>query len=93
MYTKKHNNSKLPFKRKHFEGDIIIWLVRWYCRYALSYYDLKEIASERGLSISRSTICRWVHEFAPLIKKLIKPHLKRTSGSWRLDESVLQQAA
>jgi transposase, IS6 family len=33
------------FKWKHFEGDITLWLVRWYGRYALSYNDLREIAA------------------------------------------------
>ena len=58
--------SKL-FKWKHFEG-IIMWLVRWYGRYALSYADLKEMAAERGLKIERSTICRWVHEYGAIDK-------------------------
>ena len=39
-------DNKNPFKWKHFEGDIILWLVRWYGRYALSYNDLVEIAAE-----------------------------------------------
>ena len=56
MYKKKAKNTKHPFKWKHFEGEIILWLVRWYCRYALSYGDLKEIALERGMKIERSTI-------------------------------------
>ncbi len=67
-----------------------MWLVRWYGRYALSYNDLREIAAERGLKINRSTICRWVHEYGKLLAKLIKPHLKTTSKSWRLDETYIK---
>jgi transposase, IS6 family len=63
MYKKKNKNTKQPLKWKHFSGEIILWLVRWYCRYALSYGDLKEMAQERGLSLERSTIMRWVHEY------------------------------
>ncbi len=59
---KKYRDSKKPFKWKHFSGEMIVWLVRWYCRYALSYNDLKEIAQERGLLLERSTIFRWVQE-------------------------------
>ena len=62
----KYKNNKQPFKWKHFEGEIILWLVRWYCRYALSYKDLKEIAAERGLFVERSTIFRWVQEWMHL---------------------------
>ena len=72
MANKKYKNSKKPFKWKHHIGEVILWLVRWYCRYALSYHDLQEIACERGLSIDRSTIYRWVQEYAPEINKRIK---------------------
>jgi transposase, IS6 family len=56
MPVKKYKNPKVPFKWKQFSGDIILWLVRWYGRYALTYNDLKEITAERGLDVDRSTI-------------------------------------
>ncbi len=89
---KKYKDRKNPFKWEHFEGDIILWDVRWYCRYALSYRDLQEVSQERGLNICPSTLCRWVQEYGPELTKRSKPYIKKTSGSWRLDESVLQQA-
>lgn len=49
-------------------GKIILWLVTWYSRYALSYPDLKEIADERGFKLEHSTIYRWAQEYAPEIK-------------------------
>ena len=64
--------------------------MRWYCRYALSYRDLQEIACERGLSIDCSTICRWVQEYAPEINKRVKQRLKKTCNSWRCDETYLK---
>ena len=39
------------FKWRHYEGTIILLCVRWYLRYALSYRDLEEMMSERGLSV------------------------------------------
>ena len=39
------------FKWKHFQPEIILLTVRWYCRYALSYRDLEEMMAERGLSV------------------------------------------
>jgi len=71
-------------------GEIILWLVRWYGRYALSYNDLTEIAAERGLSVARSTICRWVHEYAPELEARVKPYLKKTNDSWKLDETYIK---
>ena len=90
MPSKRYKNSQKPFKWKHYEGDIILWLVRWYGRYALSYRDLVEMSAERGLSIARSTICRWVHEYSPELEKRVKQHLKSTSDSWKLDETYVK---
>ena len=90
MYKKKKKNMQKLFKWKHFVGEIILWLVRWYGRYALSYRDLKEIAAERGLSVERSTIMRWVHEYSPELEKRIKPHLKMSCSSTRIDETYVK---
>ena len=29
------------FKGRHFGGEIVLWAVRWYCRYGISYRDLE----------------------------------------------------
>jgi len=44
------------FKWRQFEGKIILWAVRWYCRYGISYRDLEQMMGERGVSVDRSTI-------------------------------------
>jgi transposase-like protein len=48
------------FKRRHFKYDIIVWAVRWYCKYGISYRDLEEMLSERGVEVDHCTIYRWV---------------------------------
>ena len=48
------------FKWRHFQAEIILLNVRWYCRYALSYRDLQEMMQERGVEVDHSTINRWV---------------------------------
>ena len=90
MANKKHKNSKKPFKWKHCLGELILWLARWYCRYALSYRDFQEIAEERGLIVNHTTIYRWVQEYASEINKRIKPHLKKTCDSWKCDETYVK---
>jgi transposase-like protein len=52
----KRNSS--PFKWRHFEPELILLCVRWYCRYQLSYRDLEEMMRERGLNVDHSTIFR-----------------------------------
>jgi transposase, IS6 family len=90
MANKKYKDASNPFKWKHAVGEVILWLVTRYSRYALSYRDLKEIAAERGFKLERSTIYRWVQEYAPEIKKRIKPHLKNICDSWMIDETYVK---
>lgn len=70
-----------PFKWRHYRAEIILLCVRWYLRYALSYRDLEEMMSERGLSVVHSTIFRWVHDYSPEIDKRSRPHLMKTNDS------------
>nr|BDD36304.1 hypothetical protein [uncultured bacterium] len=51
-----------PFKGRHFQRDIILWAVRWYCKYGISYRELQEMLAERGVNVDHSTIYRWVRE-------------------------------
>ena len=79
------------FKRRHFEHEIIIWAVRWYCKYGISYRDLEEMLSERGVKVDHSTIYRWVQFYAPKILDKLKRYWKPTLGySWRVDETYIQ---
>ena len=39
------------FKGRHFGGEIVLWAVRWYCRYAVSYRDLEAMMPERGIAV------------------------------------------
>ena len=90
MANKMHKDESKPFKWKHAVGEVILWLVTWYCRYALSYRDLQEIAQERGLKVAHTTIYRWVQEYAPEINKRTKPFLKQTCNSWKVDETYVK---
>jgi transposase-like protein len=83
-------SSQNPFHWKHYESEIILLNVRWYCSYGLSYRNLAEMMEERGMNLHHTTIMRWVHEYAPQIDKKIRPHLKRTDKSWRVDETYIK---
>ena len=79
-----------PFKWKHYEGEIILLNVRWYLKYALSYRNLKEMMSERGVEVDHTTIMRWVHQYSPEIEKNVRRYLKPTNDSWRVDETYIK---
>src|SRR3546814_1751145 len=49
------DGTMTDFKWRHFQGDVILWAVRWYCRYPISYRDLEEMLAERGISVDHTT--------------------------------------
>ena len=59
------------FKGRHFGGEIVLWAVRWYCRYP-SYRDLEAMMTERGVVVDHSTIYRWVQRFAPEMERRLR---------------------
>ena len=79
-----------PFKWRHYESEIILLSARGYLRYALSYRDVEEMMSERGLSVVHTTIYRWVQAYAPEINKPFRPHLKQANDTWRVDETYVK---
>jgi transposase-like protein len=57
------------YRGRRFEGEIIELCVRWYITYRLSYRDLVAMMAERGLSLSHTTILRWVIHYVPQFEK------------------------
>jgi transposase-like protein len=45
---------------------------------------------ERGLSVHHSTLFRWVQCYAPESNKRIRPHLRMTGTSYRVDETYIK---
>ena len=74
------------FKGRHLEPEIILLCVRRYLRYALSLRNLEEIMAERKVQVDHVTIWRWIQCYAPELSRRCRPELRRTNGSWRVDE-------
>ena len=91
-FCSKNDDKYKPqdFKWKHFSYEIILWALRWHCQFPLSYRDLVLMMAERGLSISQTTIMRWIHEYAPKLEKRAKQHFRMTNDSWRVDETYIK---
>src|SRR3546814_7734290 len=66
------DGTMTDFKWRHFQGDVILWAVRWYCRYPISYRDLEEMLAERGISVYHKTIYRWVQCYDPEMEKRLR---------------------
>ena len=75
---------------RHFDREIIVLCVRWYLRYKLSLRDLVKMMAERGLSLTYTTIMRWVKRFTPEFVKRWNRFATPAEQSWRVDETYLK---
>ncbi|MFH5927277.1 IS6 family transposase [Roseomonas xinghualingensis] len=78
------------FKGRQFTVEVILWAVRWYLMFTVSYRDLELMLQDRGVDVAHTTLFRWVQTYAPEIEKRIRPHLRPSNGSWRVDETYVR---
>ena len=75
------------FKGRQFTAEVILWAVRWYLMFPVSYRDLELMLLDRGLEVDHTTIYRWIQAYAVELERRILPHLRMSNGSWRVDET------
>jgi transposase-like protein len=79
--------STSAFSGHCFPDDVIALAVRWYARFRLSYADVAEWLAERGFSVDRSAVYRWVQRFLPLFGEAARRHRRPVGRRWRVDET------
>ena len=57
------------FKWRQFEPEVILLAVGWYLRFSLSYRNVEELLTERGLHADHVTVWRWVQRYAPEMER------------------------
>ncbi|MGH2351893.1 MAG: hypothetical protein ACRDJN_09815 [Chloroflexota bacterium] len=77
--------STSAFSGRCFPDDVIALAVRWYARFRLSYADVAEWLAERGFSVDRSAMYRWVQRFLPLFEAAACRHRRPVGKTWRVD--------
>jgi hypothetical protein len=78
------------FKGRHFDGQIIILCVAWYSSFKLSLRDLVIMMADRGISVTHTTILRWVQRYLPEFEKRWWRYARPVGGSWRMDEPYIK---
>jgi transposase-like protein len=86
-----------PLPRSAFAGfrfpsDVIVLEVRWYLRFGLSYRDVEELLTERGVEVDHVTIYRWVVRFTPLLAEAARPRRHAIGSRWQVDETYVKVA-
>src|SRR5215470_1128909 len=80
----------INFKGSPFEREIMLWGVRWYVAYPISYRQLEEMMGERGVAVDHSTLNRWVIIYAPKCEKQFRRRQCPVGRSWRMDETYVR---
>ena len=73
-----------------FPADVIVLAVRWYLRFGLSYRDLEELLTERGVEVDHITIYRWVQRFTPLLADAARFCRHAPGDRWHVDETYVR---
>ena len=76
--------TMLDFKGSQFERDIILWGVRWYVAYPISYRQLEEMMQERGVEVDHSSLNRWVIKYTSALDKAFRQRKRSVGISWRM---------
>ena len=75
-----------PFKGRQFSAEVILWAVL----FPISYRDLALMLGDRGVAVDHTTIFRWIQTYAVELETRIRPHLRTSNGSWRVDETYVK---
>jgi transposase-like protein len=78
------------YRRRRFDPATIELCVRWYLTYRLSYRDLVQMMAERGVTVSHSTILRWVQRYVPEFEKRWSRYAQSVDPSRRMDETAVR---
>ena len=78
------------FRGFRFPAEVILWAVRWYLSFPVSYRDLERMLADRGVEVDHVSLFRWVQRFAPELEKRVRRHLRPGRGSWHVDETYIR---
>ena len=80
----------MDFKRLWYPKEIVIQAIYLKLRYPLSYRDIEEILSDRGINVDHATIQRWVVKYTPYFDKKFRKKKLLVGSSWRMDETYIK---
>ena len=85
-------DARSAFAGFRFPPEVIVLAVRWYLRFGLSYRDVEELLTERGVEVDHVTVYRWVVRFAPLLAEAARPCRHAVGDRWQVDETYVKVA-
>src|SRR5215207_7295859 len=77
------------YKNHRFPVEIIGHVVWLYFRFCLSFCDVEELLSERGIQVTYEAIRKWCRKFGQQCANQLRRRRPRPGDKWHLDEVVL----
>lgn len=79
----------IDLKGGQLEQGVILWEVRWYVAYPISYRQLEEMMKEHGVEVDHSSLNRWVLKYTLKLEKIFRQRKRQVGTSWRMDETYI----
>ena len=80
------SKTSVSYLRHRFPGVVISYAVWLYFRFSLSYRDVEELLTQRGIVVSYQTIRRWCRKFGQSYANQLKRRFARAGDKCHLDE-------
>src|SRR5210317_427439 len=74
------------YKRHRFPPEIISYAVWLHYRFNLSHRDIEDLLVERGITVSRQSICLWCIKFGALYARRLKKKHRGYGDTFYIDE-------
>ncbi len=69
---------------------MMLWAVRWYLMFPISYRDLELMLQDRDVSVDHTTIFLRIQTCAAELDERIWLHLQMSNGPWRVDDTYVK---
>ncbi len=79
-----------PYKGHRFPHEIISHAVWLYFRFSLSYRDVEDLLSERGVAVTYETVRQWTLKFGQQYANQLRRRRAQPGDTWHLDEVFLK---
>ena len=78
--------KQISYRRHRFPGSIIQHAVWLYFRFPLSFRDVEDMLTERGIDVSYENVRRWSVKFGLAYAYKLRRSRPRPDARWHLDE-------
>src|SRR5882762_8390187 len=89
-HTSEMNASDSLYHRHRFPPEIISHCVWLYFRFSLSFRDVEELMSSRGVSLRYETVREWCLEVGQTYPNGLRRKSPRPDDRWHLEEMFLK---